>query len=50
MKKNVLITISLLMALGIAGCGNNTSAVVIPDEPGTIADEPVAGDDYQDVA
>ena len=51
MKKNILITMSLLTVLGIAGCGNNNStAVVLPDESvieeaDTNAD---AEDDYQD--
>ncbi len=48
MKKNTLITMSLLMVLGIAGCGNNTAAVVIPEESEIVLDETSADDDYQD--
>ena len=48
MKKNVLISMSLLMVLGIAGCGNNTAAVVIPEESEIVSEETVAEDDYQD--
>ena len=48
MKKNLLISMSLLTVLGIAGCGNNTAAVVIPEESEIVSEETVAEDDYQD--
>ncbi|MBP8969653.1 MAG: hypothetical protein KBG42_10280 [Lachnospiraceae bacterium] len=49
MKKNVLITMSLLMVLGIAGCSsNNTAAVVIPEESGIISEELVTDEGDRD--
>ncbi len=49
MKKNVLITMSLLMVLGIAGCSSNNTAAVVNPEDSEIVSEDIATDEgYQD--
>ena len=49
MKKNVLITMSLLTVLGIAGCSsNNTAAVVIPEDSEIVSEDIATDEGNQD--